>query len=115
MQGTENKVAGKRGLHGNIGDFAVPDFTDENNVGSLPQHGAENFGERQADAFAHLTLVDTAEVIFDGVFGGDDFTIRRIEFGQRAVKCGGFSRTGRTGNQKNSVGPGNDALDTPSE
>src|SRR5205823_10213694 len=73
VQGGENQVAGKRGLHGDFGGFLIADFADQNRVRVLTQHRAKNPAEGQLDFRFDLTLNDAVDVVFDGVFGSDQF------------------------------------------
>ena len=49
VQRGEHEVAGQRGLDGDLGGLLVADFADHDDVGVLPQEGAQRVGERQAD------------------------------------------------------------------
>ena len=51
----------------------------------------------------NFDLVNPREVVFDRVFGGDDFARRRVEFVERGVEGGRFPGTGRPGNENNAV------------
>ena len=62
-------------------------------------------------ASLHLALVDAGEIVFHGVFGGDDLAVGAVEFVQGAVERGGLARTGRAGHQEDAVGPADDLLE----
>ena len=51
-----------------------------------------------------LNLVDAFELVFDGLFDGDDLVRVGIDFGQGRIQRGGFTRTGGAGDQHNAVG-----------
>ena len=117
VQRRENQMPRECRLNGDFGDFEVADFADENDVGGLTQHRPEDSCEAQPDLFLHLALVDAGEVVFDGVFGGDDFGGRLfVEFhGGAAVverrRLARQSRWGRNGDEEDAVGSGDDAFE----
>ncbi len=104
MQRAEHQVTSERRLNGNLGHFKISNFTDENNVGRLTQHGAQHTLERKADCFANLALIDARKVIFHRVFGGDDLAVGAVQNVQRAVQRCGLSGAGRPRHQKDAVG-----------
>ena len=61
----KNQVPGLRGADGNFGGFKITNFTDQNDIGVMPQDGAQARGESEADLFAHLDLHRAFELIFD--------------------------------------------------
>src|SRR6185437_9486661 len=107
----EHQVAGESRLDGDLGHFKVADFADQNDVGRLTQHGAENLGEREPDALAHLALVNAREIVFDRVLGGDDLAVRAVELIERAVQRRRLTGAGWAGHQKDAVR----SLDDPLE
>ena len=56
MQRREHKVAGERRFHGNLRCFLVARFTDEDDVGILPQEGAKNTRKIEPDILVRLDL-----------------------------------------------------------
>src|SRR5207244_10151107 len=104
MQRGEDQMAGERGLHGNFGGFFIADFADENDVGVLTQHRAENAAEGQFDLGLDLALNDSVDVIFDGVFGGDQLAGDVVELAESGIERGGFTGTGGTGHDSDAVG-----------
>ena len=48
----EHQVAGQGRLDGDLGHFQVANFADQDDVGRLTQHRAEDLGERQPDLLA---------------------------------------------------------------
>ena len=99
----KHEVAGQRRLHGDLGRLLVADFADENDVGIVTQNRTQAAGKGQARFFRNLDLVDALELIFDGVFDGDDFAQGIIDFIQRGVQRRGFAATGRARDQDDSV------------
>ena len=79
VQGGKHQVAGERGFHGDFRRFKVANFADQNDVGVLPQEGAQRRGEIQPDLILHLHLVDARQLEFDRVFGGHDVGVGRIQ------------------------------------
>ncbi len=82
VQRGEHEVAGEGGLDGDAGGFGVADFADHDDVGILPEQGAEGGGEGEADLLIDLELVDAGEVEFDGIFDGADVDVGLVEFRQ---------------------------------
>ena len=58
VQRRQHEVAGQRGLDRDLGGFEVADFADQDGVRVLTQEAAKGGGEVEADALAHLHLVD---------------------------------------------------------
>jgi len=93
----------ERRLDRHLADLEVSNLTDEDDVGSLTKHRSKNDRECQAYVVANLTLVHAREVIFHGIFRGDDFFIGSVQLLQRGVERRGFSGTGWSGHQENPV------------
>ena len=71
-------MAGQRRPHRDLRGFQIADFADHDDIGVLPQDGAQQAGESQADLRPNLDLVDAGKLIFDRVLDRDDF--RSTEF-----------------------------------
>src|SRR5471032_366023 len=69
----------------------------------MTQNGAQRAGECQADVFFRRHLVDAWNLEFHRVFDGDDVVNRAVEFVERGIKRRCFSRTGRAGDEDQSV------------
>ena len=82
----------------------ISHFANENNIGCLPQHRANNPREIQPDLVIDLHLIDALQVVLDRILSGDDLSIRPIKGAHRCIKRCGLSRTGRAGHKNNSVG-----------
>ncbi|MFM1945379.1 MAG: hypothetical protein RI897_4361 [Verrucomicrobiota bacterium] len=91
MEGREDEVAGLGGADGDFGGFRIADFADEDDIGVMAEDGAEAAGEGQADIVAGLDLGDAFELVFDGVFDGDDFALSVVGVGEGGVEGGGFT------------------------
>src|SRR5215471_12347774 len=103
MDGGENQVSCERGLNGDLGGFLVADFAHHDLVRVVAQNGAQSSGKGEPLLFVHGNLCDTAQLIFDGIFDGDDFVFVGLDFVDSRVKSGRFSRTRRTGDKNHSV------------
>ena len=67
VQGREHEVTGQRGLQRQPRGLAVPDLTDQDDVGVLAQDRAQTGGERQTGLFlTHRTWVMPASAISTG-------------------------------------------------
>ncbi len=79
VQRGEHQVAGERGLDGDFSRLEVSNFADQNDVGVLPQEGAQSGGKVQPDLLLHLHLVDPGKLEFDRVLGGHDVGFGRVQ------------------------------------
>ena len=107
----EDEVAGEGGADGDFCGFEVANFPDHDDVGVGTEDGAEGGGEGQADFAFHGDLHDTRELVFDGVFDGDDAAVWMVYLGEEGVKAGGFSGTGGAGDEDDAVGEVEQGLD----
>src|SRR5262249_54181979 len=105
VQGREHQVAGQRGLDGDLGGLRVADLTDHDDVGVLAHDGAQPAGEGEADRRLHVDLVHPEELVLDGILGGDDLLVGRLDLVERAVQRGGFAAARGSGDQDHAVGP----------
>src|SRR5205809_4690393 len=55
-------------------------------------------------------LVDSGEVVFDGVLDGDDVAGGVVDLIQRRVEGGGFARSGGAGDEDDAVGSGHEGF-----
>lgn len=107
MQGAKHQMPGERCLNTHLGRFSIPHFTNENHVWSLAKHRTDNAGKIETDVVTNFHLIDPGEVILHRILGGDDLCIWTIEFIERGIERGRFSRTGWAGNKNNAVGTSN--------
>ena len=96
-------MAGQGSLNSHLRRGEIPNFTDHDDVGVLPQERAQSFREREADTRLNLALVERGLHHFDRVFDGVDVDFVGSQTFQRGVKGGGFARTRWTGYQDNTV------------
>ncbi len=104
MQGGQHQVARHCGASGNLGGFLVADFTHQQNVGVLPQEGAEHARKGEVDFFIDLHLADAGNAIFDRILAGQYLYVALIELFQGTVQRGGLAGTGGPGHQYDPVG-----------
>ena len=105
VQRREHEVARQRRLDRDLGRLEVADLADEDDVGVLPQEGAQRRREGQADLLLHLDLVDAGEVELDRVLGRHDVDGRVVQGGDRGVERVRLARAGRPGDEHDAVGP----------
>ena len=91
-------------VDGDIRRVTVPNFTDHNHIGVLPQERPQRTGKVKARHVVDLKLVDAADTTFNRVFHCTDIDLVAIKFGQRGIECRILTRTGRAGHQNDSVG-----------
>ena len=89
-------MAGECRANRKLGGLGIPRFTDQQNIGILPQEGAQRGRESEANLFANLRLPDAREFIFHRVFQRVDDAPLVIEGMERGVQSRGLSRPRRT-------------------
>src|SRR3954447_27048627 len=92
-------MAGQCRVDGNVCRFAVADFTDHNDIGILTYERAHRRGEGQPDRRLGLRLVDTRNLIFDGILNGKDLSRRLVQDRQHCRERRGLSASSRAGDQ----------------
>src|SRR3990172_2062885 len=97
-------MAGQGGLDGDLRCFQVPDFSNHNHIGVLPENGPETGGESNSCLKIDLSLTDQVQPIFNRVFDGDDVLIHGIDHVQRTIERGGLTASGGSCDQDDSVG-----------
>jgi hypothetical protein len=70
----------------------------------MPQDASQRRSEGQSDLGMHLNLIDAIELVFDRIFGRDDFGFGTANLQQAAVQRRRLARTGRAGHQDDAVG-----------
>ena len=83
----EDQVTGERGLDGDLRRLQIAHFADHDAVRVLPQEGAEDAGEGQADRFVHRHLHDAVEVVLDRFLGGQQLGVDRVDLSQAANRA----------------------------
>src|SRR5690606_16397231 len=68
-------------------------------------------GEGEAGLGGDLDLVDAFQVVFDGVFDGDDFADDVVDFAQAGVEGGGFAAAGGAEDEDDAMEQIQDALE----
>ena len=109
VQCAKYQVTGERRLNAHRGGLVVTHFADQDHVGCLTQHRANNQREVQADLVPDFYLVDPRQIVLDRVFGGNDLAVGSIEFVECRVERGRLAGTGRAGHEQNAVGTANEA------
>ena len=59
-------------MNSDLSSFGVANFTDHNHIRVLPENMAETIGEGEIDFWFDLHLPNAGELIFDGIFHGED-------------------------------------------
>src|SRR5271163_4536212 len=90
VNGGEYKMACQRGVDCDLSGFLVANFTDHDLVGVVPQDGTQSASERETFLFVYWNLSDAANLIFNGVFNGDDFVLVVLNFVDGGVQGGCF-------------------------
>ncbi len=111
MQGSQHQVAGQAGLHGDLRRFHIADLAYHDDVGILPQNGAQGLGKAHVDARIHLGLRYLRQIVFDRVFHRHDIERGGIHARQRRIQRGGLAGTGRPGDQDDAVRLVDQAID----
>ncbi len=108
VQCRQYQVSGQCGLHCNGCGFLVAHFADHDNIGVLAYDGAQRSGEGQSNLWLDLHLVDPLDVVFYRVLHGEDLALGGVEMLECRIQCSGLTAAGRTGNQQDTVGLGED-------
>src|SRR5215472_6690424 len=103
VDGGEDEVAGERRLDGDLRGFLVADFPDHDFVGVVAKDGAQSAGKGETLLFVDGNLGDAAQLIFDGVFDGDDFVLVGFDFVDGGVESGGLAGAGGAGNKHHAI------------
>ena len=111
VEGREHEVASERGLHGDVGCLGVTNLADHDDVRRLTQDRAEGGGEVEADILVDLHLVDTAHLVFDRVFDGDELLVGRVDLAEAGVESSGLAGAGRAGHEHDAVRQLDEALE----
>ena len=104
VEGGKYQVAGEGRIDRNARGLEIADLTNHDDVRSLTQDGAEGAGEGHADVGFDMDLVDPGHDIFDRVLDRDDLTALVVDLRKAGVKCGGFTRSGGTGDEDDAIG-----------
>ena len=104
MDSGENEVAGERRLDGNLRGFLVADFADHDFVGIVAQDGTQAARKGEPLLFIHGNLGDTAQLVLDGIFDGDNFVFVALDLVDGGIECGGFSGARGTCDQDHAIG-----------
>ena len=79
MERGQDQVAGERCFDADFSGLKVPDFTDHNDIGVLPQKRFERRRKGQADVRLNEHLVNAHEIELDGVFRRGDIDVRSVQ------------------------------------
>ncbi len=89
-------MPGQGGLHGDTSSLDVADLANQDDVGILPQDGAQARGESESGLLVRLDLVDAGEDVLDRILDRHDVTSRVADLRERRVQRGGLAAPGRT-------------------
>ena len=103
MERRKNEVAGEGGADGDVGGFAVADFTNHDHVGILAHNMADAGGERQSDLRVDVHLVNAVHLVFHRILDGDDLAAGLVDPLERGIKRRRFTGPGRAGDQHDAV------------
>ena len=112
VDGSENQVAGQRGVDGDLRCLRVADLAHHDLVRIVAQDGAQAAGERQPLLFVDRNLGDAANLILDRIFDGDDLVFVGLDLVQRRIERRGLAAAGRPGHQHHAVRLGDVAGET---
>ena len=76
----------QRRLHCDLGSLPITHFANHDDVGILAQDRAQRIGKSEIDLRMHLNLVDALQLVFHGIFNGDDLLRTRIKLGKRRIQ-----------------------------
>ena len=105
MERGKHHVARERRLHRNLRRLHVADLAHEDPIGILPQDRPQAGREGVADLRVDRHLHDAFDVVFHGVFRGDQLLLDAIELGEGRIERGRLARTRGPRHQDDAVGP----------
>src|SRR5258708_4688929 len=103
MHGRKYQVSGQRGLNRDLRCFIVSNFADHDFVRVVAQDGTQSASKRQPFFLINGSLRDAANLIFNGVFDGDDLVFVGFNLVDSGVQRGRFTRAGWARDQHHSV------------
>src|SRR4029077_8057056 len=103
VDGGEHQVTGKSGLNGDLCGFLVADSADHELVRIVAQNGTQAASKGHALFLVDRNLGDTAQLIFDGIFNGDDLVFVGLDFVDGGIQGGGLARSGGAGDQHHAI------------
>ena len=89
-------MAGQGCLYRRGGSFAIPHFTDHNNIRVQSKKAAHNPGKVESDFRPHLYLAQSCLGDFHRIFGSPDFNPRFVDMAQGGMQSGRLSGAGGT-------------------
>ena len=111
VQRREHQVPGQRRLYPDFRRLEVANLSHQDDVGVLPEEGAQRRREVQPDLLLHLHLVDPRQLELHGVLRGHDVRLHLIQPGHRGVQRIRFAGSRGPGHQHHAIGPQNVALE----
>src|SRR6185369_6949748 len=99
----EYQVSGQCSVNGDLSGFVVADFADQNLVRIVAKDRSQPAREGQTLLLVHRDLGDAANLVFHGIFDGDDLVFVVLDLAQRRVKRRSFARAGRSGDQHHAI------------
>src|SRR5579884_3960957 len=83
---SKDKVSGKGRVDGDLRGFLVANFADHDFIGIVAQNGSQSAGEGQSFLLVNRDLRNALDLIFDGVFDGDNLVFIVLDFAERGVQ-----------------------------
>ncbi len=104
VQRRQHQMPGECRLNGHFSGLQVANLADHDDIRVLSHQRAHAGGKAQFDVVLHLHLVEGRLDHLDGVFDGAQVDLGGRQFLEGGVQRGGFTRTGRAGDQNDAVG-----------
>src|SRR6185437_10075432 len=99
----EYQVARERRLNGDLRRLLIANFADHDFVRVVTQNRPQAASKRQSLLFVHRNLGDAADLIFDGIFDGDNLVFVGLDFIDCGVQRGRLARARGARDQDHSV------------
>ena len=96
-------MSGQRRLNGDLRRLQVACFAHHDAVRVLAQKRTQGTGKGQTDSFVYWHLHDPLQIVFDGFLHGQQLRIDSVDLSQTGIERCRFSRTSRSGCNKNAV------------
>ena len=96
-------MAGQRSLNSNVGGLLISNLADEHHIRVCTKDRTQSRGERHTGLVVHLNLIDASHTEFHRVLNRNDVDFRTGHITQRGIQRGRLTRTGRTGDQHQTI------------
>ena len=103
MHSSKDEVASERRLDGDLRGLFVTNFADHDFVGIVPQDGSQATRKRESLLLIYRNLRDSPDLVFHGIFYGDDFIFVGLDLIDGRIERGRLAAPSGAGDQHHPV------------